>query len=940
MRRQANQAERRQSHEVILRSPKKMSSRTPAPAPALGDFFQTLLDEVRAGFAWEADAKTSQFSSVGPSAVDILGYSIDEWLTEPDFWSAHCHPDDRGIIETARSGTSRGRNRVLEYRMIAKDGRVVWLRDWASLVQDADGPLKLRGLMLDISAEKRLASRLAAQYAVSIALSSSDTLKDAAPKILEGICRSLDCALASVWLLRPDDEALTLEVMWYAPGFDASSFEEICRNTSFSRGAGLPGRVWEFGRPAWILDVTTDMKFPRASVAAQVGLRGGVGFPILRGGQFVGVIEFFSRFTLRPDDELLDALAGVGRQIGQFAERKRAEEELRDSQSQLSDFIENAPTGLHWVGPDGAILWANQAELDLLGYSEDEYVGRHIAEFHVDQDVIQRILDRLLNGQDIHGVEARLRRRDGSIRHVLVDSNARVEDGKFVHSRCFTLDITERKRTEQLLRLSEQRYRDLIEALGVAVYTTDAAGRITLYNEAAATLWGRRPELGKDEWCGSFRLYWPEGRPMRHDECPMAITLKENRPVRGVEAVAERPDGSCVSFIPYPTPLRDEKGVLVGGVNVMVDITERKRAEQALREGDERLRLAMEAGRMGAWEWQMRTGAVRWSDGLEAIHGLAQGTFAGTFEAFLADVHPDDHDMLIAKIGEAQERGVHEVEYRITRPDGLVRWLAANGRVLLDSAGKPERLIGVCMDITERKRDEERLRRASEAKDEFLGLISHELRTPITTIYGGARLLRTRSADLDQESLSMVFTDIEGEAERLHRLVEDLLVLSRLELDQCVATEPVLLRHVAAKSADASRKRGRDVRVDVPADLPPVAAAPTYLEQVLRNLLSNGEKYSPAGQPIEITARRVQDNGVVIAVSDRGAGVPPEDAERIFERFYRSMHTAKHVGGAGIGLTVCKRLVEAQSGRIWAEPREGGGLTVNFTLPLFEEVGP
>ena len=135
-------------------------------------------------------------------------------------------------------------------------------------------------------------------------------------------------------------------------------------------------------------------------------------------------------------------------------------------------------------------------------------------------------------------------------------------------------------RAQAALRERERRFRGLLGALPAAVYTTDAAGRITYYNEAAAALWGRRPLLGTSEWCGSWKLYWPDGTPMAHDECPMAIALRESRPVHGMEAACERPDGTMVPFIPYPTPLYDESGQLVGAVNMLVDISERKRADE------------------------------------------------------------------------------------------------------------------------------------------------------------------------------------------------------------------------------------------------------------------------------------------------------------------------------------------------------------------------
>src|SRR5690349_792767 len=130
------------------------------------------------------------------------------------------------------------------------------------------------------------------------------------------------------------------------------------------------------------------------------------------------------------------------------------------------------------------------------------------------------------------------------------------------------------------LEVGDNLWRELIETVPAAIYTTDAAGRITFYNEAAATLWGCRPELGKSEFCGSWKLYWPDGTPLPHNECPMAMALTQKKPIRGIEAVAERPDGVRVPFIPFPTPLFDVSGALTGAVNLLVDISERKQAEQ------------------------------------------------------------------------------------------------------------------------------------------------------------------------------------------------------------------------------------------------------------------------------------------------------------------------------------------------------------------------
>ena len=163
----------------------------------------------------------------------------------------------------------------------------------------------------------------------------------------------------------------------------------------------------------------------------------------------------------------------------------------------------------------------------------------------------------------------------------------------------------------------------LLQAMPVAVYTTDEAGRITFYNEAAAELWGCRPVLGQDYWCGSWRLYLPDGTPLPHDQCPMAIALKENRPIRGCEAIAERPDGTRIPFIPYPTPLRDAEGRLIGAINMLMDITDRKRSEQALRQRERELHEAQRiALARDALPTQAERGAVPYRERLtRALNG-------------------------------------------------------------------------------------------------------------------------------------------------------------------------------------------------------------------------------------------------------------------------------------------------------------------------------
>jgi PAS domain S-box-containing protein len=188
---------------------------------------------------------------------------------------------------------------------------------------------------------------------------------------------------------------------------------------------------------------------------------------------------------------------------------------------------------------------------------------------------------------------------------------------------------------------------DFLDALGVAVYTTDAEGGITYFNEAATTLWGRQPELG-EAWCGSWRLYWPDGRPMAHDECPMAVALKEDRPIRGQEAELERPDGTRGVFVAYPTPLHDDEGQMVGAVNVLVDVTERRKAEEALRAAADALAASntVKDEFLGLVSHELRTPVTTIFGNAHLLRGRAGLLATEDAESMLTDIADESNRLL------------------------------------------------------------------------------------------------------------------------------------------------------------------------------------------------------------------------------------------------------------------------------------------------------
>ncbi len=232
-------------------------------------------------------------------------------------------------------------------------------------------------------------------------------------------------------------------------------------------------------------------------------------------------------------------------------------------------------------------------------------------------------------------------------------------------------------------------------------------------------------------------------------------------------------------------------------------------------------------------------------------------------------------------------------------------------------------------------RDVSQARDAEAAREAFLGVLSHELRTPVTTIFGYAKVLQRPSLRADQAEM---LSDIEAEADRLYRIVEDLLALSRVEGGITIDGEPVLLQHlIAPVVASESARWGRvEFETRLPPNLPAVFGERTYVEQVLRNLISNAGKYGTPGTTATVEAEETADE-VLVRVLDRGTGVSPEEADRLFELFYRSPQATRTASGAGIGLYVSRGLITAMGGRIWTRPRDGGGSEFGFSLPHYQE---
>ncbi len=299
--------------------------------------------------------------------------------------------------------------------------------------------------------------------------------------------------------------------------------------------------------------------------------------------------------------------------------------------------------------------------------------------------------------------------------------------------------------------------RELLDALPAAIYTTDADGLVTYYNAAAVHLAGRTPKIGSDEWCVTWRLYWPDGTPLPHDQCPMAVALKTGRPVRGVEAVAERPDGTLVPFMPYPTPLHDASGNVVGAVNMLVDLTERSRAEQL----KQLLAAIVESSDDAIVSKDLNGVIASWNPGAERLFGYMADEVLGKSvpSLFPADLQNQERSIL-ERIGRGEQ--LEHYETVRCRKDGSLVDISLTVSPLSNAAGKVTGVSKIARDISMRKKAEHE--RALALQDEERQRIANELHdsTAQHLVAIGLNLMRLRAVAVVEAEAFKILDEMDG----------------------------------------------------------------------------------------------------------------------------------------------------------------------------------
>ncbi len=651
-----------------------------------------------------------------------------------------------------------------------------------------------------------------ALYAFVDRLHRSTTLDEVYDAALDAIIQALACNRASILLYDSADVVRFVGSRGLSEQYRAA----VEGHTPWTRDTRNP-------KPISIEDIeTAEVDEALKQAVRQEGIRSLHFIPLVLGSELIGKFMTYYNVPHAATKEELDLAVSIAHQLAFGISRKRTEEALRRSEHELADFFETASLGLHWVDANGIIIRANRAELEMLGYTSEEYLGRHISEFHVDRSAIDEILAKLTRGELITDFPARLRCKDNSVRDVIINSSVLWEGGEFIHTRCFTHDVTDYKR-----------------------------------------------------------------------------------------------------------------------------------AEAALRENEECLRLATETGRVGVWDWDIKTGRVSLTDSVYTIHGVRKEEFDVTLENFISLIHPDDREFVTKAIEDSVAKGTpYEIEFRILKLNREVAWIFTTATVFGED-GRPSRMVGATLDVTERKlaeaererllAREQELRLAAEEsnrlKDEFLATMSHELRNPLNVILGYSELLLRADEIKNSPQLLKMGEALRRNAVAQSHLIRDLLDLSRLRSGKlALNAETVSLMTAVTNAVETVRADAlaKDIKITIeaPDEALFVEGDLLRLEQIVWNLLTNSVKFTPSGGAISVRAAK-EDSQIVLTVTDTGEGIDAAFLPHVFEMFRQAdASTSRAQSGMGIGLALVRQLVELHGGLVSVESGGRGlGTCVTVRLP-------
>ena len=849
-----------------------------------------------ANFGWWEREFTTNRVLLSDELCRIFGVQpadIPEWHQR---WLNLIHPNDRGrVAEAAATALGGGPRYDVEYRVIRPDGaeRVVHSRGDVTW-DDAGKPSRQFGVLQDVT-----------------------ELRQAERELRKNVARL-------------EEAQRIAHFGWWE--WDLSSnrllvSDELCRIFGV-QSADIPTfqRALEFIHPE---------DRPRVAEAAATDLRGGprydVEYRVVRPDGRVRVVH--GRGDVASDD------AGQpSRRFGivqDITDLREAERELRASEARFRTFVDHAMDAFFLLDDRLTVIDVNRQACDSLGYSRDELIGMHPRDFDagLDESSIERLRQRIAAGETLT-FETRHRRKDGTSFPVEIRSGQFEPGGRLL---CLVRDITERKRGEDALRASEERFRTLVQFSFDAYWESDAQHRFIRQEFAEGFADAPPPgsEIGKTRWEVPY-LEPDEEAWRKHRE-----TLDAHLPFRDFELARPTPDGGTRYVSVSGMPMFDDKGDFVGYRGVGRHITERKRSELAIRESEQRFRTLFDKANDAIFLENERDEIVEVNERACAMLGYSR------------------QELLTMKVSDLQAPEMREQAVGVIRgelerhgdaPFETVDLHRSGRRILVEVTNTPifdhghKLVLSVARDVTERKRAAEALQQMHEqlahanrvaTMGQLTASIAHEIAQPIGAVYNRANaainFLNRDPPDLEEvrEAISRI-ADAADRAREIIVRIRDQVKKAPPQKDCFDLNEAI--EEVLLLASNAITKDAIAVQTGFAKGLPPVQGDRVQLQQVALNLILNAmeamRSVDDRSRKLQITTQENEAGGVLVTVSDTGPGIPPETLERVFESFFTTKSS-----GMGIGLSICRSIVEAHGGSLWASANEPRGATFQFSLP-------
>ncbi|MBV8517947.1 MAG: PAS domain S-box protein [Acidobacteria bacterium] len=842
-----------------------------------GGVFRKLVEEARDVAILLLDARGG-IELWNEGAQRIFGYTAEE-VHGRHFSLLFLPADvDSGVPEAElASAFDRGSADDTRWH-VHRDGHAIFV-DGMTMPLFADDDGRLLGyskFARDVTERRRTEERLAAQLSLTRLLNEDQAFSVAAPQVMQIVCENLGWDIGALWEVRGD--RMRCVDLWHATYVDGTAAAALCRGQEQPRGAGLIGEVWETRDAEWVKDFSDGKRFPRAELAAAAGMRAAFAFPIIHEGRVSGAMEFFSRAPREPEQALLPVMTLIGAQIGDYIDRRRTHQALRESEERYRLVSQTAQDAILTIDENSVITFCNPAVERMFGYRPEELVGQSL-----DVIIPERLrsahrggVRRFLQTRERHipwgGVELPALHKDGHEVPCEISFGECTVDGRTIFTG-FARDITERNRVArefQELLAQEQAARAEAE-------------------EAKAQI-----ERRADEEASFRHLASALSGAVEMTDVLYEITNRATHVTRA--------DGVYVERIVGPTSARQVEVVAAAGRGVPA----------------RGLRVTFP----GSLTEEIMTGA--------APVILADMKALGREMApYLADICPRCELLVTPLVAEKEPLGALVLLNSGTSGRHFGDGDIVRARTLGDLTSLALRRVRL---MEEEREAKERAEAAVRVRDETLGIVSHDLRNPLTKVALSADLL----VDATPEEQPELVETIRNAAKQMQRLIQDLLDVARIEAAGrlSVALAPIeaadIVREVCdTNSALAQQKQVRIV-CEMPAQLPRICADHDRLVQVFGNLIGNAIKFTPPRGTISIEAKPA--NGFVqFTVHDTGPGIPAADLKNVFTPYWQAKKTA-HMG-AGLGLAIVRGIVESHGGRVWAENDPRGGAVFRFTIP-------